>query len=96
MGATAIVEIRSGKKKRIRRRTEARILAVTAEAVAGGALVPAGPTWRRINRLLEEGFTRAEIARRLGYKRPALQLRKDFVTAKNAAAVERLYCRVMK
>jgi hypothetical protein len=30
-----------------------------------------GVTWRRINRLLEDGFTKAELARRLGYKRPA-------------------------
>lgn len=96
VGATIIQDIRSGRKKRIRKRTEARILSVTAAAVAGGALVPAGPTWRRINILIENGFTRAEIARRLGYRRPALQLNKDFVTAKNAAAVERLYNRVMK
>lgn len=94
--ATTIQEIRSGKNRQIRKRTESRILSVTAAAGAGGALVPAGPTWRRINRLLREGFTRAEIARRLGYKRPALQLNKDFVTAKNAAAVRRLYDRVMK
>lgn len=96
MGMTVIAEIRSGKKRRIRKRTETRILSVTAEAVFGGAKVPAARTWRLINRLLNEGFTRGEIARRLGYRRPALQLGKDFMTAKNAAAVERLYRRVME
>jgi hypothetical protein len=96
VGETCIVEIRSGKKKRIRKRTESRILAVTAAAFAGGALVPAKRTWLLINRLLENGFTRAEIARRLGYRRPALQFGKDLVTAQTAATVERFYRRVME
>jgi len=96
VGETVIVEVRSGKKRQIRKRTETRILAVTAEAVAGGALVPASRTWLLINRLIKyEGFTRAEIARRLGYRRPALQLGREFVTAKTAVAVERLYRRLM-
>lgn len=90
--------IRVGEKTKIRKRTEARILAVDAGARSGGSLVPAGPTWRRIERLLAEGFTKTELARRLGStaKTPSLQIRKDFVTARTAADVERLYNRVMR
>ncbi len=95
VGATIIMEIRSGRKNRIRKQTETRILGVTAEAVSGGALVSASRTLRLINRLLEtEGFTKAEIARRLGYTTPKLQIRGEFVRASTAAAVERLYRRL--
>lgn len=71
-----------------------------AAAVAGlkrwpdRALVPAGPTWEKIKRLLDDGYTKTQIAEWLGSraKTPALQLRQDFITAKSASAVDRL-CR---
>ena len=90
-----IGRIRSGNKSQIRKRTETALLAVTAHAVSGGAIVSAKQTWSLINRLLEEGFTRGEIAQRLGRKRRALQIRKDRITAKTAADVERLYRKLM-
>jgi hypothetical protein len=91
-----IAAIRSGKKQQIRKRTETRILAVTPAAVSGGAIVPAARTWKLINRLLSEGFTKGEIAQLLGRKTRNLQIRKDRVTAKTAAAIERLYQRIMQ
>ena len=87
---TVIAEVRAGKKLKIRARTERRILAVTPACRGDAALVPAGPTWERIRWLLEEGFTKSRIAIELGKKTRALQLNRDWVTARNAAAVEAL------
>lgn len=92
---TILQEVHSGRKTQIRRRTETRILAVTVDALSDGALIPAAHTHALIQRLLEEGFTRAELARRLGYRSPKLQLNTPKVTAKNAARVERFYRLVM-
>lgn len=92
---STLARIKSGKKRQIRKQTEARILAVTAQARADASIVPAGQTWKYIYKLLEEGFTKAEIARRLGKKTPALQIRKDYVLARTAVAIERLYNRIM-
>lgn len=95
VGATIIAAIRSGRKLKIRKRTEQKILSVTPTAVSGGALVPADRALRLINRLIEvEGFTKTEIARRLGYKTPALQIKPGWITASRAAAIERLYRRL--
>jgi hypothetical protein len=92
---TVLMEIRSGRKRRIRQRTERAILAVTGEAAADRALIDADPTWRKLNELLGEGFSKAELARRLGYKSPALQLKKFEITAKSAARVDRFYRTIM-
>ena len=88
---TVLQDIRTGKKPQIRARTERRILAVTREMVSDRALVKPGRTHRLIEQLLEEGFSKAELARRLGYARPALQFRRSRMTARNVAKVERLY-----
>jgi len=85
-----VMRIRSGRRKKIRARTERRILAVNRHAIAKHAVIPAGPTWRRINFLLKEGLTKAELGRRLGYA-CAIQYNKDRITASNALKVERLY-----
>jgi hypothetical protein len=92
---TVLAEIRSGKKRRIRQRTERAILAVTRDATADRALIDAAPTWVKINELLREGFTKAELARRLGYKSPAIQLKRFAVTAKSAMRVDRFYRTIM-
>ena len=96
VGKTSIAEIKNGIKKRIRARTERRILAVDKGAISGGQIVPAVGTWKRISRLLEEGFSKAELARRLGYRRPALQLHPERITARNRMKVQRLYNRIME
>lgn len=98
VGDSIVFGIRTGKRQRIRATTERRILAVDADARADHSLVDARKTWQLINRLLAEGFTQTELARRLGSKAkvPALQMKFDRVTAKNAAKVERLYRRLMR
>lgn len=91
VGHTVLAEIISGRKRKIRQSTEARVLSVTAEAIADHALVDAGPTWALLNELVARGFTRAEIAQRLGFTTLALQFRRNRVLARTALAVGKLY-----
>lgn len=56
-----------------------------------GAHVSGVEVRRRIQQLLIERFTRAEIARRLGLKRGRLELHTDRVTLRNVLKVRRLY-----
>jgi hypothetical protein len=93
---TIVASIRSGTRTQIRKRTQDRILGVTRLAVSDAALVPANETWRQINALLEEGFTKAELARRLGFRTPALQVGKGKILARTAARVDRLFRMLMK
>lgn len=88
---TVLHDIKTGRKKRIRRNTERLILAVDAGVVADGALVDAAPVWRMIEKLRERhGYALSEIARRLGQKGPRLQLGARRVTARNALKIEKL------
>lgn len=89
-----IHEIKNGDRLRIRARTERKILAVTTAVRADHSFVPATAAWRLISRLLEEGYTKAGIARALGYRTPALQLRRDRITARNEQRVFALYRRL--
>jgi len=96
VSASIIAQIRCGRRTQIRKRTLNRILEVTNLAVSDAALVPAGKTWRQINTLIEEGFSKAELARRLGFASPALQLGKNRILARSAARVDRLFRLFMK
>jgi hypothetical protein len=96
VAVTTICLIRSGAKRRIRARSSRRILAVDRNAVAGAGLVDARGTWQKIKQLLEEGFTKGGIAVRLGCKMRALQIRDDFIWARTAMRVDRLYNSVMR
>jgi hypothetical protein len=90
-----IAKIKKPATKHIRKKTESKILAVTDGAVSGGAIVPAKRTWKLIRRLLDEGFTKAELARRLGCKSHHLQISKERILAQTAVRVERLFNRLM-
>jgi hypothetical protein len=93
---TILASIRSGIRTQIRKRTQDRILGVTRLALSDATLVPSTETWHQIDMLLEEGFTKAELARRLGFERPALQIGKDRILARTAARVDRLFRMLMK
>jgi hypothetical protein len=88
---TVLTDIRTGKKSQIRARTERKILAVTPAMVSDRALVKPGRTFRLIAALKDEGFSKAELARRLGYRNEALQFKPNRMTARNVARVENLY-----
>lgn len=84
-----------GEVTQLRADTARRILAVDEGARAGGALVSSARQRRLIDKLLDRGFTRAELAELLGYKSPALQLgARGKTTARTLAAVEKLWRRV--
>lgn len=86
-----LFQIRDGTRKRIRARTERKILAVTPALRLDGALIPAKRTWKLINELIDEGYTKGGIAHRLGFKGYGIQLSRDRVTVRNAGKVDRLY-----
>jgi len=86
-----LAEIIAGRKRFIRRAAARRILAVDAGAIADSAHVPAGKTWALLDELIARGFTKAELARRLGLKRAALQYQRGHVLAKTALAVEQVH-----
>ena len=88
---SVLTEIRTGRKQRIRARTERKILAVTPAQVSDRALVKPGRTHQLIEQLVDEGFTKRELARRLGYASPALQFQPKRMTARNVARIERLH-----
>ncbi len=88
-------QIKTGRRRRIRARTERRIFLVTGKAMNEARLVRADSTWRMIGRLVEDGFSKAEIARRLGFRFPGLQIRRTRVRARTAVRVARFYRRIM-
>lgn len=88
-------EIVNGERLRIRARTARKILAVTPEfARADWAKVCAANAWRLIDELIEEGFSRAAIARQLGYRTPALQFKRERITARTEQRVLALHRRL--
>lgn len=88
---TVLSDIIAGRKTNIRAATERAILAVTSAAAGDHALVPAAATWKLLDQLIDDGYTKGELAQRLGNKTPALQLKRDFVTVRNAHLVQVLY-----
>ena len=90
---SVLAKIRSGRRTNIRALTEKSILRVTAAAARGSTLVDAAETWRKIDWLIEEGFTRARIARMMGAKMPALQLNRSRVAAFTAKKVHEIWKR---
>lgn len=88
-------EIRHGRRLRIRARTERKILAVSVSiGRSDQAKVPALRAWRLIDKLLEEGFTKAGLAKLLGYCSPALQLQRGRITARNEHRIIALHRRL--
>jgi hypothetical protein len=93
--ASTISLMLAGERLHIRKQTADRILAMTYRDRANGAHIRAGLTWKRIDELLEHGFSKRRIARELGYRSPALQLNRSKVTKKNAEKVEKLWRKYM-
>lgn len=88
-------EIRHRRRLKIRARTERTILAVTAAlARTDQAKVSASRAWRLLKQLIDEGYTKAAIAKLLGYRSPALQLRRDRITVRNEQRVIALHRRL--
>jgi len=97
ISVTTIWKIRKGTVTKIRPTTADKILAVGRSKAADGARVDAKPTWKLINDLLKNGWTKTAIAKELGSqaKTPVLQLGRRTVTARQARAVQQLHHRAM-
>jgi hypothetical protein len=92
---TVLADVLFRGKRFVRADAQRRVLEIDRAAVADGALIPAGPTLGRLSRLRTEGFSKAALARRLGYRSPALQIRGPRILARTAMKVERFYRRIM-
>lgn len=82
--------------KRIRPATAEKILAVMPNQAGGAQRVPASSTWRLLDELIARGWSRAELARRLGQKGPGLQIHRTRVRASTARNVEQLHAELMQ
>ncbi|MCW5959306.1 MAG: hypothetical protein KIS76_04035 [Pyrinomonadaceae bacterium] len=94
MAHSTVFKIQSGRRKNLRKQNESAILSIDETALPDSALVDARPTWKKINWLLEGGFTKKSLARALGYKAPAIQFRKSKIRAKTALKIEQFYNRI--
>lgn len=96
VAARTVLSLATGEQRRCSREIEAAILGVTPKP-ANGQRINGWREHRLLNSLLTEGFSRAEIARRLGYESDKLQvLHADpaghrFITVENAKKIRRLY-----
>jgi hypothetical protein len=91
VGRSIVFEIRSGTRTRIRASTERKILMVDESAAKAGTAIPAAPTWKKIEWLLSEGFTKKSLCERLGYRTNNLALGRETILARNARRVDALY-----
>lgn len=89
---TICADVLAGRRKHIRKATEAAVLGVTKDAIADGAQVDAGPTWKILDALLARGFTKTFLAAQLGSSGnpPALQIKRARCLASTALAVAKL------
>jgi transcriptional regulator with XRE-family HTH domain len=82
-------------QRRLARTSAERILAVTPDQAAGRALVPSGPTVRRLQALAAAGWTLQALADRLGVWRQHVSVvqsgDRELVRADTARAVTRVY-----
>jgi hypothetical protein len=88
-----LLAIRKGTRPHIRRQSEERVLAVDRSAISDKALVPAAASWRLLDELLRDGYSKVQLARWLGYPgdTPSLQFSREQITALNALRIELLY-----
>lgn len=93
LSRTTLSDLRSGRNRRVRRRTADAVLAVSlADHVSPRALTDSGATNERIEALRAAGMTRTAIAKALGYRTHALQITgRDRVTVRTARRVDVLY-----
>jgi hypothetical protein len=91
---TVMSKIATGKREKIRYRNEQAILDVDESARADASIINGAETRRLIKKMVTLGYPKAEIARRLGYKSPALQF-KGKVLLKNAHKVKKLYQEIL-
>lgn len=89
-----LYQVAQGKRSHIREETERRILGVDESARSDHSLVDAAPSWKLLEDLTARGYSKAQIARWLGKKGPALQISHGKVLAVQAMRIRQLYVKV--
>jgi hypothetical protein len=89
LSRAALVRILTGQQATIYASTAAAVLAIRP-VLAHGASVPGVTTWRQIDSLEREGYTRRTLGRLLGSQAQQLQLHRR-VRVRSALRVARLY-----
>jgi hypothetical protein len=84
-----VVRIATGQQRAIAPDTAAAVLAIRPQ-LAHGSIVPGVTTWRQIDSLEREGYSRRDLARLLGSRAQQLQLHRH-VRVRSALRVARLY-----
>lgn len=88
----SLLDYKTGRREFICEKNEKLILAVTEEARSDKTHVSSATTRRLIKRLTAMGFTKTEIAKRLGYRAGTLQIaRRPCVTARTEMRVEKFF-----
>jgi transcriptional regulator with XRE-family HTH domain len=92
VGRTTLQNVMSGLANTIRADSLRRILEVDGNALSDRARVPAAPTHSLIRRMMDEdGFTRAEIAKRAGVSLSTLYSTRSMMFARIELRVRQLY-----
>jgi hypothetical protein len=93
LNVSTLYKIRSGERGKIRLATARAILAVDEDSRADKSLVSAERAWRILRALLRRGYSKTQLAAWMGSKArvPSIQLRAEWITARNAAKVEKLW-----
>jgi hypothetical protein len=95
LSENVLQKIKTGRRLQIRALTEKKILELGANCPGKAQIVPAAGAWRMINQLLREGFTKAELARRLGFATPAIQFNRRRITRRSIERVTEFYRGIM-
>ena len=90
IGRSTAFKIVKGEVQHIRPDTEHAILGVTALNAADGNYTDAAPTWRLIEQLLDNGWTKDRISAALGNNGRALQVNRHRVRVSTAKAIAEL------
>jgi len=94
LARSSIHKILTGETRRVKPETALVILGLDADdldRLPAGLLISAKPTWKRIERMMDKGWSRTRIARALGYKGREIQLDRKRVSVENARRVRDLY-----
>lgn len=93
VNASTVAGVRSGRLVTVRPSTSARLLGI-GPTLAPSALVPATVTWRFVDSLEREGYTRRELAWHLGARSQQLQLGRRRIEAQTAVRLAAAYQRL--
>jgi hypothetical protein len=87
-------QITQGRRLHICEAAERRILAVDESVRSDHSLMDARTIWKLLDELIDRGYSRAQLARWLGKRSPALQISRGKMLAVQGLQIQRLYARL--